>query len=773
MIKKLFPLVFIMVYWCIPAQLFPQSGTDSLIALANSQAHDSVRINAMLDICWALKASNPELALKYGEKALNMSRISSDKLKEATALKNIATIHLFQSNYPKAESYFAAAISINNSINNPKGLSGCYNNLGLVKELKGEFDLAMEYYFKSLAINEKIDNKSGVASCQTNIGNIFQKQGNYRKSIEYYIQALKTKEEINDKTGIADAYNNIGALYEKQKAFEQANKNYQKALILYIETDEKRKSGMVFHNLGFIENLQKRYESAMDYFEKALELRREVGDKQGVATSLMNIGEVYFNTGKPLQALEYYQKGEEIFTDIGNKYGILQAKLAQAKINNNTGHYIKAISIIEPMCSSGSLLPEDLKEAYLIISQAFANHGNMNKAYHYLLQYNQLKDSLTRDENSKNLIQLQLDYEFQKKQKEAEIEQEKQRINNLGELNKRKMIIIVLSVFLFTFILIGFLAYRGYLIKKKDNAILEKQKIEIEEYTQKLLLFQEELVSQKESLEVQKKLISDQRDELEEKNQRINDSIQYAKRIQTSLLPNENIFKQNFTDYFILFKPKDIVSGDFYWCRETEEHIFIAAADCTGHGVPGAFMSLLGISFLNEVIESGKSDTGEILDTTRNKIIKTMHGHSSEKEPRDGMDIGLCSIHKVNRTLQFSGAYISLLILKNGIENNTSLIEIRGDKMPIGPHLKGFTSFSSEEHKIEKGDKFFIYTDGYIDQFGGTFDQKFLPQKFKDILLKTNNDSMPVQKNALIESLDSWMEGREQIDDILVIGFKL
>ena len=766
-------LFFCTLTLLLTKSLCAQTNIDSLILVSETSQSDSVVNKALLDICWALKASDPDKAFKYGEQALDMARQKKFPEYEALALKDIGTIHLFLSNYDKSENYFNAAIKIFNILNNQKGLSGCYNNLGLVLELKGEFTLALSYYHKSLEINRKINNKSGIASSLTNIGNILQKQGNYKSSVEYYVKSLKIREELNEKIGIADAYNNIGALYEKQNAFEEAIKNYQKALVLYVAIDEKPKSAMVLNNIGIILKEQKQYENSLEYYQQALKIREDYGDKQGVASSLLNIGEVYKAQKKYKEAFENFTRSQEIFKEIGNRYGVIQVKVELADYYLVVSNFNESINQIEYLVNTKEILPEHLMQAFNILSKAYAKKNNYVLAYKYQDKYLVLKDSLGNEENMKKILQIQLQYEFDKKQQEIEIIQEKQRLNDSVRLNNRKLVIFILIICLIAFLFIGLLIYRSYRIKKQDNFILELQKKEIEDTNEELKLFQEELISQKENLEVQKNLVMIHRDKIAEQNQKITDSIQYAKRIQNSILPPEELFSNSFTDYFILFKPKDIVSGDFYWLKETDSRIFIAVADCTGHGVPGAFMSLLGMSFLNEIVESGMVQSSEILSKVRDRIKNILRYQINKQESKDGMDIALCVVDKIENEIQFSGAYHSLLILRKNGENNPHLIEIKGDKMPVGAHFKLDRGFTVHQFKIEKTDKFYMFTDGFIDQFGGAYDRKFLPKRFKEILIKTGNDTMYIQKNELINNLDNWMEQTEQIDDILVIGFSL
>ena len=680
-------------------------------------------------------------------------------------------MHLFLGNYEKSENYYSAALKIFQSIKNDIGISSCYNNLGFTLELRGEFEKAMDYYSKSLKIDEKIDNRNGIAASLTNIGNVLQKQGNYKSSIEYYIKVLRIREETKDKTGIADAYNNIGALYQKQEAYNEAIKNYQNALVLYIEINEKLKSAIALHNIGSVLDLKKQYATALEYYNQALDIRENYGDKSGIASTLLNITNINLQQNEYSLAFKNLSRSQLIYKEIGNKHGVLNTEIVLAEYSLRINNPTRTISILESIVHENSIQPEQVNQIYKILSQAYFEVGRFLEAYNNKSKYIELKDSLENEENTKKILQIQLNYEFDKKQKELEIEQEKQRLNDFPELHKRKLIILILIICLVAFLLIGILIYRSYRIKKKDNYILELQKRKIEENNEELTTYQEELISQKENLEVQQKLVTKQRDQITEQKEKITDSIQYAKRIQNSMLPPEELFQLAFREYFILYQPKDIVSGDFYWFKETKNHIFLAVADCTGHGVPGAFMSLLGISFLNEIVESGIIRSSHILNKTRERLKTTLRQQLKSNEPRDGMDIGLCVINKKNKELQFSGAYNSLIILRNSNNEEVELIEFKGDKMPIGSHFKDEKDFTTQKLKIEPDDKFYLFTDGLIDQFGGVHNRKFLPNRFRTLLSESQNEKMTEQKKILIKRLEKWMDEREQIDDILVVGF--
>ncbi len=256
---------------------------------------------------------------------------------------------------------------------------------------------------------------------------------------------------------------------------------------------------------------------------------------------------------------------------------------------------------------------------------------------------------------------------------------------------------------------------------------------------------------------------------IEAQKSEITSSIQYARRIQNALLPREEEFKRHFQSFFILSKPKDIVSGDFYWLGVKDDKIVIAVADCTGHGVPGAFMSLLGVSFLNEI--HNKSVTiraNEILNQLRDHVIKSLHQTGRNREARDGMEIAMCVIDKVKSKLQFSGAFRPLYIVRKG-----EIIEMNGDNMPIGLYEEEDISFTNKEMQFEKDDLVYFFTDGYIDQMGGESRKTYRSQNFKKLLLNIHNNSLPEQKEILEKNYNDWRGMNDQLDDILIVGIKM
>jgi ABC-type amino acid transport substrate-binding protein/serine phosphatase RsbU (regulator of sigma subunit)/ligand-binding sensor domain-containing protein len=307
-------------------------------------------------------------------------------------------------------------------------------------------------------------------------------------------------------------------------------------------------------------------------------------------------------------------------------------------------------------------------------------------------------------------------------------------------------------------------------ILKRRNEILEET---VKERTLEIREKNAELESQKEEIETQRELAVQQRDEISEKKKEIEDSILYAERIQTAILPPKNFISRHLPENFILFKPRDIVSGDFYWAAENDKKIFIAAADCTGHGVPGAFMSMLGVSFLNDIVATGGKDitAGVILDKLRDKIIDALHQTGEVHEAKDGMDIALCAIHKGSDQVDFAGAFNPLYLVRDGEIHVTE-----ADRMPIGiyEYEDDNKDFTNQEVRVKKGDTLYMFSDGYPDQFGGKRGKKFMIGRFKKLILKVQDLPLDKQRDYMDDTIQRWMEGSsEQIDDILVIGVKI
>ncbi|MCK4344897.1 MAG: SpoIIE family protein phosphatase, partial [Bacteroidales bacterium] len=304
----------------------------------------------------------------------------------------------------------------------------------------------------------------------------------------------------------------------------------------------------------------------------------------------------------------------------------------------------------------------------------------------------------------------------------------------------------------------------SYIKKREYNLLREKRILE-----EKVMERTEKVVRQKEEIEIQRDAIKGQRDLINAKNKNITDSIRYASNIQSAVFPPLSLLDKLLVNSFIINRPKDIVSGDFYWLTKRNGKIIVTIADCTGHGVPGAFMSMLGITFLNEIVNNqGITQANEILYHLRENVIIALRQTSIEETASDGMDIALCVIDHKKNQLQFSGAFNPLVLIRN-----KEVQLYKGDYITIGIsyHLEG--SFSLHEIDIQKGDIIYMFSDGYADQFGGEKGKKFSNKRFRELLLDIHEKSMKEQKNILEQTMENWMKETEQIDDITLMGVRL
>jgi serine phosphatase RsbU (regulator of sigma subunit) len=302
-----------------------------------------------------------------------------------------------------------------------------------------------------------------------------------------------------------------------------------------------------------------------------------------------------------------------------------------------------------------------------------------------------------------------------------------------------------------SYLFINAIIKRGF----RDFKILEEERMMVQKEKEDLEMHMENIIQQKNLLDKQK--------------QKILDNINYSRRIQTALMPTKETMQRYFPEYFILSLPKDIVSGDFYWISQSHNSTFLAVGDCTGHGVSGALMSMLGIAFLNEIVNKNKyNNPNDILFELREYIIKYLKQKGKIGETADGLDIALCKLDFDNRYMEYAGANNSVYIVRN-----KELIELKADRMPIGIYRKDKVKFTNKPFHFEKGDELYLFTDGYADQFGGTKGTKLRYKNFKQLLINQSTQKVDVQKEALCSFLNDWKGDNEQIDDILIMGLKI
>ncbi len=561
-----------------------------------------------------------------------------------------------------------------------------------------------------------------------------------QKLLDTYNKNLITAQTNNNLTQQANYRNKIAYTYWENKFYNKAITNFTKSLEINKKIGNKNALKSINYNLGLISSDKEEYNKALNYFNEGIRYSQLLHQKEGIYSGLINKASTLKKLSKNNKAILSLNKAYELAKELNQKelirtcYGMLAENYDAIEDSKNAIKYYDLFAAIDKHIK-GKEITEIKKQSNIKVQEAQQEQIKQEKELHITSGIlNKTKDSLkiTTELNQLNKLTI--------KKRNAELRAERAIRNSfIGGF----IIILIFSILLF-------IQFRE---KKKVNKKLSSQNIKINK---------------------QKKEIEIQRDIANQQKQKITDSIHYAKRIQDALLPPSYFIKRALNEYFILFKPRDIVSGDFFWLMNKEDKLIIAAADCTGHGVPGAFLSMLGTSFLNEItnkIVDNKHiqslQANEILNQLRTYIIDSLHQNTLNNESKDGIDIALCIIDFKNKKIQYSGAHNPLILIRNN-----ELIQIKGDRMPVGIHKNFDKSFTNHELEIFDDDIFYIFSDGYSDQIGGINEQKFMSRNFKNLLLKIHDKPMEEQRQILDTTIEDWKGNYQQIDDILVMGFK-
>ncbi len=729
--KGIYSFLFCMI--CVLGVFAQNRKIDSLQTALKTAISDTARASIYIALTEEWAVSKIDTVIPLCKKALQIIEIDFDKADKAEKKSFLKT---------KAQAL---------------------NNIGYINLEKGSVTEALDWFQKSLKIQEEIGDKMGMAASLSNIGFIYNNQGNISKALDWFQKSLKIQEEIGDKHGIAALLLNIGFIYSNQGDNSKSLEWYQKSLKICEEIGNKRGIASSLTNIADIYNKMGDAAKALEGFQKGLKIYEEIGDKQGVASLFNNIGVIYSLRGDNPMALEWLQEGLKIFITLNDKHGeaVSYNSISRTYLLLNNYKEAEKYSKLSLKTARELGFPENIRDAGDILSNIYTamgkeayDSGNMavsalryRDAREMHVLFKLMADSINNVETRKSALKKQLQYDFEKKEDEAKADQDKKDAVAMEEIQRQK---IVLNSFIFGFALVlilGIVVFRGYRQKRKANLSLEdKNKI------------------------------------IEEKNKEITDSIHYAKQIQHALLAGDSFLKKHLPEYFILYKPKDIVSGDFYWAATIDDKLIMITADCTGHGVPGAFMSLLNISYLREaVIEKKIISPEKILDYVRTQLIHSLNPEGSEIESKDGMDAVLSVIDFKQLKLDFACANNPLWILRGN-----KLIEFKPDKMPVGMHYGEQKPFSLNSVDLQKGDVIYTFTDGYADQFGGnamskghsdvTTDEqgkKFKYKQLKELLIANADKSMDAQKEILNKTFETWKGSLEQIDDVLIIGIRV
>jgi tetratricopeptide (TPR) repeat protein len=650
-----------------------------------------------------------EEALTYYKKAREQAKSIDYEQGILQSYLNEGVSFYRKSDFTQAINSGNEALTLAQKLNDSVLQSTSINTIGVSYMSMGNNTKALSYYFKGLAIEEKLTIQKTLHWYYSNIGNLYREQKNYPKALEYSYKAVTQEKKIKNDKALVITYNNIAEIYASMERIDSTQHYYN----LVVKISEKLKDpfslAISYTVLGSFYIKQKKYNQAADYSIKGYNIcKSQKAFNDVLVASLTNLGEIN-------QVLKKYEEAEVYFQE--------------------------ALSTAKKMDSK--MLTKDM---LLSLASLYEETKDYPKAYDYYKLFSESKDSLLNKENSKLITEMNTKYTTEKKEKEIELLKKNEDIQNLelskkkNELNNQRTISIsIFSGFLLLMIVAILLSSR-YRLKKKANDQLQNAYNQIEE----------------------KNVL------IEKSNLMITDSITYAKRIQDAILPSHQELEEVFSkDFFLFYNPAQIVSGDFYWCATQHDKIIFVVADCTGHGVPGAFMSMIGNTLLNEIVNEQKiTCTKEIAESLDKKIIHSLHQHSDSSQ-YDGMDISICCIDKKKREIHFTGAHHVMYVY------NGQLQKIKGDPFSLGgSQHQDKKTFTIQKLNYQEGQLLYFQTDGYCDQSGGADNKRFTLNRFEKLLMEIGTLELAEQKEKFEFAFENWKGHTKQRDDVLLVGIK-
>ena len=655
----------------------------------------------------------------------------------------------------KSQRYAREQTRLAQAIEYPLGIVNGYLSMYRAKIYLNELDSSLYYTKLSLAKAQQIKNPKKIVASYEAIGNVLQFQGKYDEGVEYYLEAIREAEKV-DSSWATSLYLNLGLGFQKTGNYEKAKEYQLKAISMAKKYGDSTVLTSAYNNLGIIYKNQGRLDLAMETYKKGLAIARAINRQKSEADLLQNMANILFDQGKFDQAMELFEESMKYTLKNGNYY-MLYVDYHNLSVHlNELGRYKESFEAAQKALDYAEKANnlENIVTAYELNAEAAFALNRLDEAYAYMTHAIKYKDSLNAVNINNSMLNSIDAFETEKKrmadslrQVQDNLEKQKNDEINRQKVRSRDYLLIFLAI-----LIIGAIIGGRILIKRK-NEIQAKNKI------------------------------------VESQNKEITDSINYAKRIQQSMIENVETWDLISKKRFEFFRPKDVVSGDFYWSHyiHDRELAIWVIADCTGHGVPGAFMSMLGISLLNEiVVDKGIVDAATILNLLREKIISTLD-QKGGSESKDGMDLALCVWDKKTNQLEFCGANNPIWIIRHndaidsmdfkrilkGVNSNLSLIEIGAQKMPIGYYHDAVSTFKSRKIQLKNGDVIVASTDGFADQFGGDQGKKLKSKPFKEILISMQETTIDNQSERLAQFFDDWKGEHDQLDDVCVIGIQV
>ncbi|MDP2386250.1 MAG: tetratricopeptide repeat protein, partial [Bacteroidota bacterium] len=665
-----------------------------------------------------------------------VNKITTDTEKVNFYLKHIVDPLEQNVDYKKMEEYAFKAYTLAQNTNNDEkkvmagiSLSRAYlHNEKNAQSLKLASDL--------LFLSQKVGFTKGIGLSFRQLARMNLILGDYTKATNYYLEAQKIWEQMDDDNKIAVGFGDLASMNYFIGHFDKAAEYWEKEIEIYSARNDQKSVGTTLSNLALAYIETKNYYKAETSLKKAISLCSKYDLKRSLANAYTNYCKLMYQKNDLTQAIELNNKAIEIYEELKDSSFLSNNYSNGAELFRTQKQYDKALIYINKAFEIENKRNNKTNVSSLLFNRAAIKYdlGNTKDAYDDLEMHMLIDDSLLNQENQHSINELEKKYEVDKKEKENKILNQQLEIGKV-EQSRQRLIIALVVVGLGVLAIVAFVLVRQNRIRRKAN-----------------------------------KELSEKNQIIEEQHKDITDSIKYSKRIQEAIFPPDKMWYSILPDSFVLYKPKDILSGDFYWIEETENFIFLAAADCTGHGVPGALMSIVNFNLLNKaVLEKGIFEPNEILDAVNLWLTQSLHQSFNESSIKDGMDVSLLRIDKKSGEIKYSGAFNPVYVF-----SGEGFYEIKGDKFPVGAFIEdSIKKFNVYTLTAKKGDIIYLFSDGYADQFGGPKGKKFKYKRMQELMNSMQTQTTETQKKIMETEFLKWKGTNEQVDDVLVIGIRV
>lgn len=725
---------------------------DTLTQHLNQLGSNCKKIRYLCNVALSVVSDQPLEAEKYLRRAESIRSNKDSGYFKAVIQSGLVKVYRYQGKLQEAADEADEALKVLEKFPNPRTEAELLLGKGGVYFRLGKHEDAIEALEKADVILIRMGLDRELSSSYNLLGGVQWARGNYPAAIKIFLRSLRIKEKIADTIGIANVSNNIGIIYDEQKDYVSALHWYGKALQIYRLKNNNAGLRNALNNVGIVHKNLKQYNNAIVALEESMALEKKAGNISGIGYSANNLGEVYLLTGAYPKAAVYFHRSIKLLENSGElntlpacyvnlgRVKVMMGKLEEAEVYLKDG-LSKAVKYQDVNVQ---------KEAALWLYKISKERKRWRSALTNFETFHSLSDSLNGVQARKHMDELLVQYESEKK--ESTIKSlEKERAFQVLLLAKKRFELWILGSAIFILLVLGSLLFYTYYHKKLAFRSLALKNREVED---------------------QKAEISMQRDEISRYNLRLTDSITYAKTIQQALLTPINKIKDCFPDFFYLNRPKDIVSGDFVWVGFRENKMVLVGVDCTGHGVPAAFMSVLAISHLNQFfLEAPSLDPAWFISQIRNKITENLHQRGSVDDSHDGLAIAIAIIDQATLKIDFAGAGMDILVVRKS-KSSSSPIRLRGNRASIG-YFQGKTDYDVTSVNLYHDDRLFIYSDGFPDQLGERTGRKLLYGGFEKMVIGSSNLPMPDQMQKLDSDYNEWKGSKDQVDDMMVFGLQV